>query len=995
MMKCFHKFRSRRLSAALKSILALALCAAVTAVPVTASAAAAAPACDEAYYGTLDYYGALTEGGVVKSYRLNGASSVTDYGTYDEVVNMTDDTAASVGGGKVTFDLSGESTLPATFFFEGKTAQPYQDLPWTIGISYRLNGADASAEDLAGKTGLVEINVDINPNPSASDYYRNNLVLAGVAAFNADDIVSLEAEGAQVQLLGNLRTVMFLALPGETQHISIRVGSDSFSSDGLTFIAAPATVSQISKITQLKQDKEKAEDSYNAICDSLDVVLNTMDGMSSSLSKAADGLDELNEARAAVSAEKSSVESSAKNAAYSLSAFADELQPLISGISDANDALSAVQPELDTLSSDSTAVSADLETARSSIAAVQKDMEKIAALSGEASSASAGAKQVIASSQLDLASLSADLKTLRTALGTLQATLDAISVNLPSASDSQLFQKLTESSQPVSGFLTKLRNVEAAHKQYESLLQSQPALSGLTFKDFLVKYSDLSKLSAADAQMQAGEAAVLWDLAQEFDGTASLENVLSEAEKLYNTNIPALTEQSQTVAALHDTVYPAFLKKAGKTEQEITFKQFLTTYLSAAAGKTNLTEAEADKAVDFWNLMQNCGGTARFQELLSRASAIYKDDLGLDQLEQANTVYASYQTALQQNPSLTLAQFLQLAAQQKGASLSTEQAEAEAKAVSELLALEKKMAADSDSQNSLESYLSQIQSVIDAAKTDASDVDKRVSEAETAISAMKTAIDSVLAGLGGMTASLSGTSSAAGITGDLQNLNTLMSAVLATLDSHSGAAASSAAKLGDLTKAASGTLADLEAILKDFQSLETAAKQTVPAVNEALSGAQTALGGAAAAAKGAGDAVSSLESLAETAGDKLDSGSEKTLASVAETLRGAASGLSETDKLRTAKETITSLIESEWNAHTGGDDNLLNMDPNASPVSMTSAKNASPQSLQFILRTQEIKTSSASTEKSSQTAASDSSFWSRVGGMFTGIWNGLCSLFHH
>ena len=993
-MKCFHKLKSRRLSAALKGTLAAVLCTAVAASPAAACAAASASSCDEAYYATLDYYGALTEGGVVKSYRLNGASSVTDYGTYDEVINMTDDTAAAVGGGKVTFDLSGESTLPTTFFFEGKTAQPYKDLPWTISISYRLNGADANAEDLAGKTGLVEINVDIKANSAASDYYKNNLVLAGVAAFNADDIISLEAEGAQVQLLGNLRTVMFLALPGETQHVSIRVGSDSFSSDGLTFIAAPATVSQISKITQLKQDKEKAEDSYRAICDSLDVVLNTMDGMSSSLSSAADGLDELNEARAAVSAEKSSVESSAKSAAAGLSAFADELQPLVSGISDANDALSSAEPELDQLSADSAAVSGDLEAARSAIGTVQKDLEQIVSLSGELSSASADTKRVIAASQLDLAKLSASLKTLRTALGTLQATLNAVSADLPSSSDSQLFQKLTEASEPISGFVTKLENIEAAHAQYEALLQSQPALSGLTFKDFLAKYTDLKKLSDTEAQAQAGQAAALWDLAQEFDGTVSLENVLQEAEKLYDTNIPALTEQAKTVSALHDTVYPAFLKKAGKTGQEISFKQFLMNDLNAAAGKTNLTEAEADKAVDFWNLMQNFGGTTRFGELLSRASAIYKDDLGLDQLAQANSIYASYQTALQQNPSLTLAQFLQLAAQQQGTSLSAEKAQAEAQAILQLLALEKKMAADADSQNSLESYLSRIQSVIDAAKADAADVDKRVSEAKTAVEAMKSAVGTLLTGLDSVTASLSGTGASAGITGDLQNLNALMNGVLTTLDGHSGDAASAAAGLGSLGSAASGTLSDLEAVLNDFQPLEASVKQSIPAVKEALTGAQTALGGAASAAKSAGDAVSSLESLAEKSGDKLDSGSEKTLTSVAETLRSAAQGLSQTDQLRTAKETITSLIESEWNAHTGGDDNLLNMDPDASPVSMTSAKNTSPKSLQFILRTQEIKTSSSKTEKTAQTASSGTTFWERVGGIFTGIWSGIRGLFH-
>lgn len=37
-----------------------------------------------------DYYGNPLDGSIVKSHTLNGAMSLTDYGTYDEVVNLSD-----------------------------------------------------------------------------------------------------------------------------------------------------------------------------------------------------------------------------------------------------------------------------------------------------------------------------------------------------------------------------------------------------------------------------------------------------------------------------------------------------------------------------------------------------------------------------------------------------------------------------------------------------------------------------------------------------------------------------------------------------------------------------------------------------------------------------------------------------------------------------------------------------------------------------------------
>ena len=214
--------------------LALALAALTVGGCVVPAAAApidsgVTPTYDEAYYATLDYYGNLLEGSVVKSYALNGADQLTDYGVYDEVVNLTDATPAALEQGSAAFQFG---RAPSHFYFEGKTKQPFQNLPWTVTLRYTLNGVPVQAEELAGQKGVVEILLDLVPNEGAGSYARYNYTLQAMALFNEDDILSLEAEGAQVQLVGNLRTVLFLALPGEERHFTIRVGSDDFSFGG-------------------------------------------------------------------------------------------------------------------------------------------------------------------------------------------------------------------------------------------------------------------------------------------------------------------------------------------------------------------------------------------------------------------------------------------------------------------------------------------------------------------------------------------------------------------------------------------------------------------------------------------------------------------------------------------------------------------------------------------------------------------------------------------
>ena len=65
----------------------------VTSAAVPVRAAAPRVQVDETMYVNLDYYGTATQINVVKGCTTNGLTEYTDYGTYDKVVNMTDDTA--------------------------------------------------------------------------------------------------------------------------------------------------------------------------------------------------------------------------------------------------------------------------------------------------------------------------------------------------------------------------------------------------------------------------------------------------------------------------------------------------------------------------------------------------------------------------------------------------------------------------------------------------------------------------------------------------------------------------------------------------------------------------------------------------------------------------------------------------------------------------------------------------------------------------------------
>lgn len=302
---------------------------------------------DEAYYVNLDYYGAVRAGNMVKSYSLNGETRIADLGSYESIKNMTNYVSPEQGEGKVVFDFGQDA--PDRFYFEGKTAEPLTDLPWSIQVSYKLNGVPVQADRLAGAQGLVEMALDLVPNPNAREYYRNNMVLTATAAVDADKMLSIEAEGALVQSVGNVKAIVFLALPGEQQHFVVRLGTDRFAFGGWVFLMNPATLGQLSDISKLRADKQTVEDAANAVSRSLDVILDTSSALGGSFSSAASGLDALDDARQSVADGKAQAYEDADRALADLQSLTERIRPFDRHLANASDAVSMLRQELNAM----------------------------------------------------------------------------------------------------------------------------------------------------------------------------------------------------------------------------------------------------------------------------------------------------------------------------------------------------------------------------------------------------------------------------------------------------------------------------------------------------------------------------------------------------------------------------------------------------------------------------------------------------------------------
>ena len=283
---------------------------------------------DEAYYVTTDYYGNITDGSIVKSYTMNGQNRIIDHGRYDEVNNLSDERKPVITGDRTEFTFD-DGEVPKNFYYECKTKEPYSRLPWDISVTYKLNGTVTPAEKLAGEKGIIEMDIDIVPNKAASEYSRYNYTVETTALLNDDSITSLEAEGAQVQLVGNIRMALFVGLPGEEQHLSIKVGSDDFEFGGLTFLMVPATLGQLTEISRLAENKEKIEEHYRKLSKHLNKTIDSFDSMEENLSRTASDLKKVADDTRHMAGTAAAIPEEMTDAKHMLSNSLDVMDPML------------------------------------------------------------------------------------------------------------------------------------------------------------------------------------------------------------------------------------------------------------------------------------------------------------------------------------------------------------------------------------------------------------------------------------------------------------------------------------------------------------------------------------------------------------------------------------------------------------------------------------------------------------------------------------------
>ena len=216
-----HRF-VRRVSA-----LALAGCLlAGSSLPAFAAASAAK---EEVIYANLTASGAVTGVYAVNSFSVQAGDTVADHGSYTAVRNMTTSDAVEQSGDTVTVHVTEDGKL----YYEG-TMDAATALPWVVKLTYTLDGAEISPDELGGKSGALSIRLQVSRNPDCTGSFFDDYALQVTMSLDTGLARNISAPGATVANVGSKKQLSYILLPGADSDVTVTADVTDFAMDAVS-----------------------------------------------------------------------------------------------------------------------------------------------------------------------------------------------------------------------------------------------------------------------------------------------------------------------------------------------------------------------------------------------------------------------------------------------------------------------------------------------------------------------------------------------------------------------------------------------------------------------------------------------------------------------------------------------------------------------------------------------------------------------------------------
>lgn len=243
---------------------------------------------NENIYAKLKGDGSVKDVQVVNVFDIKEGTTVTDYGTYQKVVNLSNLEKLNYDNDMVTFQ--GEE---GKFYYQGTAAS---QLPWNIDIEYFLNGEKTLPENLGGSSGDVKINIKTSKNPKIDKGFYDNYLMQISLVLDSNKCTDVKAQGGTVADAGESQNITFTVMPGTDADYTIEAEVKEFSMKGFTVAAIPFSMSIDSedlKVDEITSEMYKMTDAVKQLNEGAQQLKDGMKELTSGGSSLKDGVYQL------------------------------------------------------------------------------------------------------------------------------------------------------------------------------------------------------------------------------------------------------------------------------------------------------------------------------------------------------------------------------------------------------------------------------------------------------------------------------------------------------------------------------------------------------------------------------------------------------------------------------------------------------------------------------------------------------------------------------
>lgn len=189
---------------------------------------------EEVIYASLAGDGSIRDIYAVNEFEVSSAGSVTDYGDYLEIANLSTTEELFRSNDCITVPVP-----KGSFYYQGTMRE--KELPWIFSVTYFLDGKQLGAKEMAGRDGALEIHIKSRNNETADRTFYENYMLQVSVTLDSQKCSNIQSANGVIANAGKNKIVTHTILPKKDADISLTANVQNFSMNGIEIAAVPFT----------------------------------------------------------------------------------------------------------------------------------------------------------------------------------------------------------------------------------------------------------------------------------------------------------------------------------------------------------------------------------------------------------------------------------------------------------------------------------------------------------------------------------------------------------------------------------------------------------------------------------------------------------------------------------------------------------------------------------------------------------------------------------